>query len=200
MSDVRQQSFVGEVKKCPNCGAEVKSFSAFCSDCGHEFRAKEGTSGVQEFAQKLHELQLAKSENIANNIFLKFSEEDNQSILNFISTFPVPNSREDLLEFLILASSNIDGDAWDDKTDMMKAWLSKFNQAYEKAKIMLANTPEFTRVEELNQKVQKKCKKAKTKETTGIVGGVFLSIISIGLALVVLYLLTNVIDLSTLIK
>ena len=52
---VREQVYVGEVRKCPSCGAEVPSFTAICPQCGHEFNSRQVISVVQEFTEKLHE-------------------------------------------------------------------------------------------------------------------------------------------------
>ncbi len=162
MSDVRQQSFEGEIKKCPNCGSVVKSFSAFCSDCGHEFKNSEQSKALKEFTEKLEEFQAF------NNT---------EQIIGLIETFSIPNSKEDLLEFLILASSNIDGRViyrsdynvmhttpeFKTAHKISKAWLSKFEQAYRKAQIVLINSPEFSKVEAMNDKIEQMQKKAKRK-------------------------------------
>lgn len=51
----RTQTYQGEVRKCPSCGAEVLSFTAFCSTCGHEFNSARVSSSIQNFTEKLHE-------------------------------------------------------------------------------------------------------------------------------------------------
>ncbi len=160
MSDVRQQSFDGEIKKCPNCGSVVKSFSAFCSDCGHEFKNLEQSKAVKEFTEKLERLQ---------------STNATKQIIGLIETFSIPNSKEDLLEFLILASSNIDDtvlavsgyksliSGTKAKKKIVKAWIVKYEQAYSKAKMILQNTKEFSEIQEINVKIEKKIRGAKRK-------------------------------------
>jgi len=49
----------GNVRKCPACGATVPSFTAQCTDCGHEFRNVESTGSVQS----VHEALLKAEEN-----------------------------------------------------------------------------------------------------------------------------------------
>ena len=43
----------GVIKKCPSCGASVKSFATTCSECGHEFRKTEATSSVKNLFASL---------------------------------------------------------------------------------------------------------------------------------------------------
>ncbi len=165
MSDVRQQSFVGEIKKCPSCGAEVKSFSAFCSDCGHEFRVVQDSGSLKEFTNKLFELQ--ESAEYYND----------PNLINFIKTFPIPNTKEDLFEFLLLSSSNIE--SYNVPNDLTEAWRVKFNQAYQKAQLSLGNTAELQRIEALNKQIQEKYKKMKKKDHRGNALWAILSIVGL---------------------
>jgi uncharacterized membrane protein YvbJ len=49
---------VGNIRKCPACGAEVESFQSRCANCGHEFNQAEVASSVKEFSNKILELEL----------------------------------------------------------------------------------------------------------------------------------------------
>ena len=49
----RKQEYDGVIKKCPSCGAELQSFTAFCPNCGHELRAGKVDDSVKEFFEKL---------------------------------------------------------------------------------------------------------------------------------------------------
>lgn len=55
----------GDVKKCPNCGAEVKSFQTKCEQCGFEFHNVEAVSSAQKLFDLLQEVECKKSEKIA---------------------------------------------------------------------------------------------------------------------------------------
>ncbi len=100
----------GDLKKCPSCGAPVKSFISKCIDCGHEFRGIEATSSIN----KLH-LELQKGELEERSKPRSWSEKldgelaVSKSVANrhkaIISSFPVPNTKEDLLEFLSIATT-----------------------------------------------------------------------------------------------
>lgn len=62
--------------------------------------------------------------------------------LEMIKTFPIPNSKEDIIEFMILASSNIGYTEQKNKMDEAyeDAWVTKFMQGYQKAKWYLQVT------------------------------------------------------------
>ena len=72
-----------------------------------------------------------KEENEVEEAQERFDEHKRQQKANLIINFSVPNTREDILEFMILASSNIDVKKGIDD-EVTKAWLSKLDQVYEK--------------------------------------------------------------------
>ncbi len=78
--------------KCPACGAELEAFVTKCPYCGAEI-AVERASSVKALEKKLAELQPTGND-----------KADKALRRDVISTFPVPNTREDLLEFLGLAA------------------------------------------------------------------------------------------------
>lgn len=82
--------------RCPNCGAEIDAFKATCPYCGTDLKGHTTVLSVQELNQRLQEIDKRG-----------LSEDEAQSARrSLISTFPVPNSREDLLEFLTLSAAN----------------------------------------------------------------------------------------------
>ena len=87
--NVRKQEFVGTMKKCPNCGQILQAFQAKCPSCGHEIIGVSTTTSVREFFDKC--LQIL----------------DNEQKLELINNYPIPNAKEDLLEFTLLASQQI---------------------------------------------------------------------------------------------
>lgn len=139
----RETKYEGTVHKCPQCGEALHSFVSVCPACGHEMRDTIVTKAVREFFSKL-EIIGSKEQKIA-----------------FISAFPVPNNKEDILEFMSLASSNFDAyyyAAHLDEEDMSDAWLAKIEQCYQKAKISFGNDADFgeilIRYEEAHRKLE----------------------------------------------
>lgn len=89
---------------------------------------------------------------------------------SLIRSFAVPNTKEDLFEFLILATSNINMQRYNDFNPISKseqavsdAWEAKFEQAYEKAKLCFGNTPEFKKIQTIYEKKNCELKRSKKK-------------------------------------
>ena len=88
----REQEYAGKIIKCPNCGEVLDSFVTVCPACGYELRGSSASSSVREFAMKL--------DNAATDA----------KKVSIIRNYPVPNTKEDIFEFMILASTNIIGE------------------------------------------------------------------------------------------
>lgn len=57
-----QSDKLGDVKKCPACGAITESFATKCLDCGTEFRNIASSSSVIKFFEKLDEIESTRNE------------------------------------------------------------------------------------------------------------------------------------------
>ena len=188
----RQQEYVGKILKCPNCGENLKSFEANCLACGYELRSTKSIDSVQELSRRLEQIEAERVLDKPRSIYKAVYSEPNISKTDeqkatLIRTFPIPNTKEDLLEFIILAQSNIDSELYasDFRTPsrvLSDAWKSKFEQAYDKAEVLLANTPEFRHIQILNQKLTTNIKRAKIS-TWKFIGISFFILILIYLAL-----------------
>ncbi len=127
--DRRQIVYDGEIHKCPYCGDVIHSFSARCPSCGNEIRGIKNNKTVQEFASDI--------QNCHNDI---------NSMVDIIRVFPIPNTSEDLMEFLLLAKSNIlnadrnsDGALNEDEKLLLNAWLTKLDQCHSKLDLLSIN-------------------------------------------------------------
>lgn len=141
----RKTVFDGEVHKCPNCGETLDSFVAHCPSCGYELRGAAATLSVNQLYQ---ELSCATSTEQKTTI---------------IRNYPIPNAKEDIIEFMILASSNISGE---DVHEIFEAWVAKFEQTYQKAQITLQNDASFTQIKEIYEKTEKAILVGKLTHTT----------------------------------
>lgn len=94
----------------------------------------------------------------------RFDEQKKEQKYNLIVNFPVPNTKEDLLEFMILISSNIDSKKELDDLET-KAWISKLEQVYEKANLVMGDTPHFSEINNIytHKKRQLKIRKFKSR-------------------------------------
>ena len=172
---------LGDVRKCPACGAIAETFATKCSDCGTEFRNIEASQNLIKFFEKLDELEASRKDSIystndsSNNISLgtiikwlffwpfmlplkivnffinkskpgKWSTTDSRKE-ELIMNFPVPVSREEILEFLSLATSKINSNTYFNvfseetkyKDTWNKIWLKKIEQIHSKASIAMKN-------------------------------------------------------------
>ncbi|SFU96070.1 zinc ribbon domain-containing protein [Butyrivibrio sp. M55] len=172
---IRQKEYVGKIFKCPNCGEVLKSFVLNCPSCGFEFREIKVSSAVKEFAFKLENIESKREYEKPKGLFAatdaqyRVSKTDEQKI-SLIKSFAVPNSKEDMLEFMILATSSMNMEAYDSAKPSTKsekalndAWFSKAQQVYEKAKRSYSVDGTFEEIKFLYDSCNEKIKKTKKK-------------------------------------
>ncbi len=107
-------------RKCPNCGAQVPPLTLKC-DCGYEFSTTKSVSSVQVLSEKIEKIM---SEPFKNSNFPGSPEykEDvrqrYQRVKDTINLFPVPNTKEDIIEFLAISAPNAKkiGGVWGTKS------------------------------------------------------------------------------------
>lgn len=85
----RKAIYEGVLHKCPQCGETLNAFATNCPSCGYELRGIRQSGCVNDLAQRLSEATSTKQKH------------------ELISNFYIPNTREDIYEFFILAYSNI---------------------------------------------------------------------------------------------
>lgn len=172
----RQQEFAGKIYKCPNCGEVLKAFEISCPACGHELRGTKASSAVKEFALKLEAIESRREYEKPRGLFAtaeaqqRISKTDEQKI-SLIKSFSVPNSKEDMLEFMILATSSMNMRTYDSaNTNISKsekeinaAWFSKVQQVYEKAKRSYSADSTFTEIKALYDSCNEEIRKSKKK-------------------------------------
>jgi hypothetical protein len=111
----------GDVQHCPHCGAVVPESASVCPNCGYEFSEIEANSSSILLA------------NILAN--LEYDEDKCQAI----ETFPIPNSKVDLLEFVTALKprvKNLD-------SPLADAYWTKYQELIEKIKVSFPNDPQL---------------------------------------------------------
>jgi hypothetical protein len=127
----------GNIIKCPSCGAPVPAMTAVCPECGHEFRNVDVTGSVKNFLTRLEDAEKSGNHNAAYSL---------------IKNFPIPNGKEDLLEFIIESTSRLAVISGSD-ANYRESWEIKLNQAYQKANIVLKNDKDtMAQIESLMEK------------------------------------------------
>ncbi len=146
--DERKEIFEGGIHKCPNCGEKLNAFEPVCSHCGYQLRSAGKQSGLmKKFSEKL----------------TRFSNYFNEA--DYIRSFAVPNTIEDIMEFLILATENIEKpsaftSSYRGRRDRADAWISKSEQVYEKANLTFGDLPQFKSVERIYKKARRKARRS----------------------------------------
>lgn len=107
----------GDVKKCPSCGAMVESFKTSCGYCGHAFTNVDVNSSIERLFKMLNEAEdMRVMEKQTDNPFAAIGGALSDALsdisgpgkvdrkkMEIISNFPIPTTKEDMLEFLSLA-------------------------------------------------------------------------------------------------
>lgn len=188
----RRTTYEGEIHKCPNCGEVLESFVVNCPTCGYEFRGTKNSTSVREFAVKIEEIEKSRP---TKSFGLKKMLEDQNEVsetdkrkISLIRSFVIPNTKEDLFEFLILASSNINMQRYNEFDSISEseqavsdAWEAKFEQAYEKAKLSFGYTSEFQKIQSIYEKKNAQISDRKRKRKYYWIGIATFPILMIGL-------------------
>lgn len=160
----------GTVHKCPNCGEIIPAFTVKCPSCGFEFR---DSDSVKQFEEQLKEIEVCrKPEYISDeNGSHRIRTKEDEQIISLIRNFPVPNTKEGILELMNLASSSINSLSYIDANeanntidrDISEAWAAKTKQIYQKADLMFSSDPDFARIESMYKGTLTEVKTARRK-------------------------------------
>lgn len=112
----------GDVRKCPSCGAIVPAFQGVCPECGYEFSGLEANLSSKKLADELK----------------KTEKNSNQRII--IETFPIPNTKGDLLEFLTSLKPKI----MDFSDPLCNAYFKKYEECISKSELSFSNDKMFS--------------------------------------------------------
>lgn len=143
----------GEVRKCPACGAIVEAGTVRCVECDYTFVGIEAVSSVQRFSEILQRIE-AESDG-PTGIFGQFAsalgDKRTRRLKTAIATFPIPNSKEDLIEFLLFLkpkTSNFSGDP-----DTIWVYKQKYKECVKKAELYFSDDPQVQKIlKEKNKK------------------------------------------------
>ncbi len=163
----RKQEYVGRILKCSNCGAVITETTVTCPECGIRITGKSALSSVQAFKDQLMAIENTRKNRAFEMLNLSVQPADKQK-LSLIRNFPIPNTIDDIQEFMLLAMANIDVQL--SKHTMMykyqsafaltespmtisktisDAWVAKMQQAYQKAELLFASEAIFTSIQKM---------------------------------------------------
>ena len=196
------------VRHCPSCGYSISSLDLFCPSCGSSLEDTKVAPSAQLLASNLSAIDSQKEGLIRNLIRThqgNVSDKTTQKV-NMIKSFPIPNTKKDLLEIMHMAASNINtkvlfgkplnsdlsDDAYKTEKLLSEAWLDKMENIYQKAKALLSGDSDFPKIESLymakkNEIQSTRDALAKKNHKEKKTGSILLLVLFLGL-LAILYL------------
>ena len=161
----RKVVYDGEIHKCPSCGAALPPFTAVCPSCGHEIQDKKVSEVIRDFTREIKQAATKEQQ------------------LQIIKNYPIPNTKEDIFEFMLLSVTNITDGL---NQELCNAWKSKFEQCYKKS-LLFESDADFSKIQKL---YRDGCQKMKLQKKQNTHKSVFLTVgknfaLCIGIALIV---------------
>lgn len=145
----------GEVRKCPNCGSVVEAGSVRCSACDYTFVGVEAVSSVVKFSEMLERIQRENSGGLLSGIGALYGlDAGTRKLTSAIQSFPIPNSKEDLMEFLLyLKPQTKRTNASAGSMHLINAYKTKYKECVKKAKLYFSDDPQIKKILEEEQGV-----------------------------------------------
>lgn len=115
----------GNIVKCPNCGAPIEAGAVKCKECGYVFSNVKANNTAKEFAFMLDKkIAKVRYDGDKTNI---------NKVNEFIKNFPLPTSKEDMLEFMASLDARRRSQSY-----YQEAYNAKYKECVTKAKIQFA--------------------------------------------------------------
>lgn len=169
---------LGNVVKCPSCGSQVIGGTALCPKCGYTFSNVSANSSTKQLQDKLETFNRRQEDrydnrsvlgNLAHSISKAVGKDGVcKSKMDIIATFPVPNTRADLLEFLTMLQARADatgprnGQNMNREEDLSYAYWLLYTNCINKANLSFSNDNDFQPYFQMYEK--------QLKKTKGIIG------------------------------
>jgi hypothetical protein len=120
---------MGNVMKCPSCGAAYEPGTVKCPECGHYFQNISANSSAKELSEGL--------QNILDGGLGFFSHDKTIfKCSQFIKDFPIPNTKDDMLEFLITLDNKR---KTRDGLRLQGAYSAKYKEVVKKAEYLFGD-------------------------------------------------------------
>ena len=148
------------VKRCPACGEIVGLNDFVCGACGHELRRVTDGS-INELYRRLEALEAGRTQGESKND--EGVSKTDALKANAIRYYPIPNTKQDLLEFLVMARANSQEGNKEYEEVVLDAWRSKFGQAYDKAEALFGDDEDFSKFEKIRSRFEKPGNRNKSK-------------------------------------
>ncbi|CCZ13146.1 putative uncharacterized protein [Prevotella sp. CAG:1092] len=165
----KRETWQGKVVKCPNCGAPIEPGIAKCLSCGYAFSGIKANNTAKELAQQLNDI------NANSQITDKIA-----AISMTISSFPIPTTKEDYLELMILLQTGMKTSGYQDLS-LPAVYKSKLEECISKAQTSFAHDPLVVQqIAQAKQAIEEKIARDKKGAMIGLgcmaVGGLLILI------------------------
>lgn len=124
----------GQTHKCPYCG-EILGFDALvCPSCGNEIRGKQSLESINDLVNKVQ------------------AEPNEEKKIELIKLYPIPNTREAIFEFMVVATSKFDAGFYASNptaNSIAGAWYTQIDLCYKKGQMMFKDAGDLARLEQL---------------------------------------------------
>ncbi len=133
----------GDVRKCPVCGAMVLALAGTCPECGYEFSGVDANLSSKQLAKLLDDIDKRKlsSDEYSHSYYdtsYAIKEAKIELKKQAILTFPIPNTKSDLFEFIAALLPKIS------EQGFRKAYRTKLEECILKAHSLFPNDAAFT--------------------------------------------------------
>lgn len=143
-SSAPKSNKLGDVKKCPSCGAMVQSFQGVCPECGYAFEGVDANSAIKELSNLLQR------------------ESDIEKMERIIDSFPIPMDKATLLSFLTwLRPQSVDT-----KNPLANSYFKKYAECVNKIKVSFSDDKDLQRYITFVVEDEKKIKRQKLLNST----------------------------------
>ncbi len=157
---IKEREPKSKIARCPACGEIVDKNAIICPSCGYAIRDVADGS-IALLSQKLDLIESKRPQKRKKDENGTISATDERKI-SLIRSWPIPNNKDDLIEFAAMASGNciappklgVDRIAAEDA--LAEAWRSKFDQAYAKAERLFGKSEDFALIKNLKADIQKR--------------------------------------------
>ena len=179
-----------KISKCPKCGQEIDNMFTSCPWCGCQINYKEAVSSITTFNQELQKIDAEKIQAIEvvdkefqeqiNKAWrdkkkeeleskkdeqeYKIEERYNEKKENYVMNFPIPNTKEDIVQFMTILASHIEKSLKGNTDISTDVWVSKFNQVKAQAEIAMSHDEALSKVLSIYNETMKKYQKQQEKD------------------------------------
>lgn len=156
----KERKTKSEIVRCPACGEIVDKNAVICPSCGYGIRDVADGS-IALLSQKLDLIESKRPQKRKKDEKDTISATDERKI-SLIRSWPIPNNKDDLIEFAAMASGNciaspkLGNDRIAAEDALADAWRSKFDQAYAKAEHLFGDSDEFALLIDLKADIRKR--------------------------------------------